>query len=381
MRVFVVDSLVGNDYSLCLCKGLEENDLKVELISVKGRKSPFEITFPLRRWAPEKKTGQSKVKKSIGYFIYLARVFNHIHRQKKKSNVVVHFQFFRRERVEAVFLLLLRLTGIRLVFTAHNILPHEAVRADRILRSIIFRSVHVIIVHSSYVKQSLLEAFAMPEEKVKIVPHGNFDHYLPKESYGKQQARSRLGLEMNDHVLLFFGYIREYKGLDLLLEAFEEAAKKDPRLKLLIAGAPHSTELEQRTRSTIERSEVKDRIIFHGHFIAHEAIKHYFIGADVVVLPYKHIYHSGIVHLAYSYGKPVIVTQVGDFSETVEHGKSGFILHENTAPALAQCLVQSFLLETELEEMGEYAKQLSETLYSWVDIGRKTSLVYTSLCR
>ena len=160
------------------------------------------------------------------------------------------------------------------------------------------------------------------------MPHGNFDHYLPETSLSKQEARQELGLCENDLVLLFFGYIRAYKGLDMLLEAFEIAAKKNNRLKLVIGGMPHTTELEKATRTFIEKSPVKDRILFHARFIPHDAIKHYFMSADIVALPYKHIYHSGIIHLAYSYGRAVIATNVGDFSETIVQEKSGYITPE-----------------------------------------------------
>ena len=381
IRVLVVDALVGNDYSMCLGRGLVKNDVDVELVTVGERQAPFEISFPLRRWAPSKKSEGSKVKKVGGYVRYLIRLFRYLKRTSSKSQTVAHFQFFRRERVETFFLLLLRLAGVRLVYTAHNILPHESSRIDRFLKSIVYRSSHGIIVHSSFIKKALLESFRVNADKVHVVPHGNFDHYLPEKSISKQEARQELGLSEDDQVLLFFGYIRAYKGLDMLLEAFNIAAQKNNRLKLVIAGMPHTSDLERSTKTFIEQSPVKDRILFHAKFIPHEAIKHYFVSADLVALPYKHIYHSGIIHLAYSYGKAVLATNVGDFSETIVNEKSGYITPENTAESFAAYLLKLFGKAESLPEMGAFARNLSTSKYAWQDIGKKTVDVYRSVLR
>ena len=379
MRALVVDALVGNDYSICLGRGLERNDVDVELITVQERQSPFEISFPLRRWAPSKKSKDSKVKKVGGYVRYLFRLFGYL--KNTNTPTVAHFQFFRRERVETFFLLLLRLSGVRLVYTAHNILPHESSRIDRLLKYIVYKSSHGIIVHSSFIKEALLKSFDVDADKIHVVPHGNFDHYLPETAVSRQEARQELGLAEDDLVLLFFGYIRAYKGLDMLLEAFDIAAQKNKRLKLVIAGMPHTSELERSTRAFIEQSPFKDRIIFHAQFIPHEAIKHYFVSADLVALPYKHIYHSGIIHLAYSYGKAVLATNVGDFSETIVQGKSGCITTENTAASFAEHVLKLVEKENALPEMGAFARNLSTSKYSWEDIGKQTADVYESVLK
>ncbi len=377
MQAVVIDSLVGNDYSLCLCAGLKDAGQDISLITVENRESPFPIDYPMLQWAPPKQGG-GKIGKLFQYFGYLWRVYRFAAAQKKKGGVI-HFQFFRRERTETFFIAFLRLMGVRIVYTAHNILPHEAASIDKWLKSLVYRSAHALIVHSNFVIKALLEAFPMPAEKVHVIPHGNFDHYLPQLPISRAQARKRLGLRPEDKVLLFFGYIREYKGLDLLLDAFVLAAKQDPGLKLVIAGAPHTNALERSSRALIKGSGLDDRVIFHARFIPHEDIEMYFVSSDLVVLPYKHIYHSGIVHLAYSYGRPSLATNVGDFSETIENGKSGYILEQNTPEALAGKILEVFENPEELEKVGRYAKNLSSTKYAWQDIGRQTQTLYEGL--
>ncbi|MBX2818367.1 MAG: glycosyltransferase family 4 protein [Rhodothermaceae bacterium] len=379
IRVLVVDALVGNDYSMCLGRGLTKTNVEVELVTVGERQAPFEITFPLRKWAPSKKASGSKIRKLGDYFKYLIRLYKHLKQTSSQIQTVAHFQFFRLERVETFYLLFLRLAGIRLVYTAHNILPHESSKIDRFLKYIVYKSSHGIIVHSAFIKDALLKAFNVDPNKIHVVPHGNFDHYLPETSLSNQEARDELGLAEEDIVLLFFGYIRAYKGLDMLLEAFDIAASKNKRLKLVIAGMPHTAELEKSTKAFIENSAAKDRILFHGRFIPHEEIKHFFVSADLVVLPYKHIYHSGIIHLAYSYGKAVLATNVGDFSETIVQEKSGYIVPENTVESFADHLLKLAENEELLPDMGEYARNLSSSKYSWTDIGKQTEAVYKSV--
>lgn len=379
VRALVVDSLVGNDYSLLLCRGLLEASVDIGLVTVEGREASIHVAYPMHRWAPPKEGGGSSVGKLKHYLRYLRRLYRHA--KKSGNQQVLHFQFFRRERVESFYLWFLRMVGIRLVYTAHNILPHEASRIDRFLKAMVYRSAHAIVVHSQYVKKALLDAFPMPPEKVHVIPHGNFDHYLPAHPVSKAEARKKLGLEEDDHVMLFFGYIREYKGLDVLLEAFALAAAKDSRLKLVVAGAPHTKALEKQYHEMIAQAGFADRIVFHARFIDHDEVEIYFTATDLVVLPYKHIYHSGIVHLAYSYGKPTLATNVGDFSETIEQGKSGVVTDENTPEALCEEMSRLFEDPDSLKEMGQYARNLSVTKYSWLDIGRKTRAVYANIQR
>ena len=377
MHVVVVDSLTGNDYSICLCRGLYEAGVDVALVTVEGREMPFPVAFPVYRWAPSKEGGGPKPAKLLRYLGYLTALFRYAARKSRlEGGSVVHFQFFRRPRVESLYLLLLRLSGARLVFTAHNIVPHESSRIDRWLNVLVYRTVHEIVVHSDITRRALLEQFPVPASKVHVVPHGNFDHYRSESDPDRDQARRRLGLQPDDHVCLFFGYIREYKGLDTLLEAFPAAAARDDRLRLVVAGAPHTEALRAEYTAMIQRSAYSERILFHDDFVDSEDVPVYFQAADLVVLPYKNIYHSGIIHLAYSFGKPVLATNVGDFSETIVQGRSGFVLDQNTAEALAAGLNACFQDEGELRRMGAYARELSATRYCWREIGASTGKIY-----
>jgi glycosyltransferase involved in cell wall biosynthesis len=374
MNVIVIDSLVGNDYTINLCRGLSEVTEDLTLVVPKNRIVELIPEVDVRHWAPSKDFKINKLRKVVDYITYLFRVLFLI---KSKNKCVVHFQFFRRKS-DVYFLALLRLLGTKIVYTAHNVLPHEETMFDRFRAKILYKSTQAIIVHSNFIREKLISEFPTNTEKIYIVPHGNFDNYLPVKPLTKEEARSFFGLSMDEKVILFFGYIREYKGLDLLIEAFELVAEKDNKTKLIIAGAPINSKLGNKYENQILKSKYRARIIYHLNFIPSEQIPLYFESSDIIVLPYKSIDHSGIIHLAYSFSKPVIATNVGDFSETIEHNKSGIILENNTVSNLANTILEvSF--NDDLRRMGEYAKSLSESKYSWENIAELTTDVYELL--
>ncbi len=375
IRVTMIDALVGNDYSICLCSALHAVGVNVELIASDNRIVSMPVDYPIRRWMPTKNPNDGKVGKTFHYLKYLTRLLVHVVRNKNAKQVM-HIQFLRRERVEALFLLFLNLLGTKLVFTAHNVLPHENSIIDRLVRSGIYRAVGTIIVHSDYIKDKLVKDFRVERKKVKVIPHGNFDHYVPEKPISKAEARNRLSLCETDSVALFFGFIREYKGLDLLLDAFEVCTKKGKPFRLVIAGAPRTPELGNYYRRRIEQISTNNSIIFHEGFVPSEEVAAYFAACDVVILPYKEIDHSGIVHLAYSFGRPLIATNVGDFAEVIEDGKSGYLLKENTAECLAETMLEAFSNTARLENMGNHARKLSETKYSWSEIAKTTRNLY-----
>lgn len=379
MEVTMIDAAVGTAYTLCLCAALERAGANVELIAPENRVVMAPVGYRILRWMPGKDSG-SKVAKTVGYAGYLLRVWAHALLHNRAGHAT-HFQFFRRERIECLYFMGLRLFGIRLVFTAHNILPHENSRIDHILTSGVYRAANRIIVHSEYMKEKLARLFPVDPAKIAIVPHGSFDDYIPSHPPTKLEARTKLELSDSDHVVLFFGYVREYKGLDLLLDAFEIAQQQDERLKLVVAGAAHSPELGARYRQRIAAISRDGSIVHHDGFVATEDVAAYFTAADAVILPYKETDHSGIVHLAYSFGRPVISTDVGDMADIIEDGRSGYVLGEHTADCLARTIVGAFSATTGLEDMGRYARQLSDEKYSWDAIARQTLDVYRSLDR
>jgi len=374
-KLVMVDSLVDNDYAICLCDALKKEDVDVSLVVTENRKIQSDVSFDVERMAPTKAKGISKLKKLKKYFQYLLQLRRYASENKA---LALHFQFFRRERLDSFYFAILRLLGFKVVHTAHNVLPHERGRIDFYLKYLVYLSASKLIVHSDYIRNKLLASFNINPSKVFVVPHGNFDMYIPDNPPTIEEARRSLDLPQDACIALCFGHIREYKGIDALISAFELAAKENPDLYLVIAGSARTEALKKRYADQIASTSISNRIRYCPEFIPNEAVADYLTSADIITLPYRAIDHSGIVHLAYSFGKPVLATRVGDFDEAIEHGKSGVVIEPNNIDALAEGLLEMSKSRKALVEMGEYARMLNETKYSWQDIARKTIAVYKS---
>ena len=376
LRVLLVDSTTGNDYALLQGDSLVHAGVDVALVTTCDRQQTRFPRLTLLRWAPDKARHGNRLRKLIPYMGYLFKFVTYAVRQHVD---IVHYHFMRHEPTEFLCLPLLRLLRIHVVITAHNIMPHERHAYDRFVRAVMFHSCHLIIAHSAFIKNQLLERFRLKSDKVVIIPHGNFDVYLPDPLPSREESRERLGLDPSDDVLLFFGYIRPYKGLDLLLDAFELAATHNPHLKLLIAGAPQTSQLADHYQQRIDRIAAQARIVFHADYIDRDRLPRYFLATDLVVLPYLDIYHSGIVHLAYSFARPVIATRVGDFPECIEASGGGYLLDANHPETLATTITRAFKEKPHLDKMGAAARDFSRTHYDWHAIGRQTKSAYLGL--
>ena len=212
IKICMVDSAVGNDYTFYLCSGMKSVGIDISLVVPEDRQVGFKIDFPLIKLSPTKSSSVSKSDKLIKYINYLIELYKYI---KKNKFDVIHFQFLRRIEVESLFFFFLRMVGIKLVYTVHDVSPLNKSKLNSLLNVVAYKSANVLIVHSAKNKEMLLETVSLSPEKIKVIPHGNFDHYVPRNLLTKNEAREHLELNNDEKVLLFFGFIKEYKGLDI----------------------------------------------------------------------------------------------------------------------------------------------------------------------
>ncbi|MDR1632403.1 MAG: glycosyltransferase [Dysgonamonadaceae bacterium] len=214
----------------------------------------------------------------------------------------------------------------------HNAIPHEPHFFDRPLSKYFFKQCRGFIVMSEIVKRDLLSI--LPEAHYIHKQHPIYNHFGKKLSSGV--AKSRLGLNAGKKTLLFFGLIREYKGLDLLIEALSHL---DDSYELLIAGESYGS--FQKYQKQIDHSPAKERIIVKNYYIEDKDVPVLFSAADVLVLPYKSATQSGVLPVAYHYETPVVATDVGGFREAIEQAGSGVVCSSN-AKALAEGIGEIF---------------------------------------
>ncbi|MCS7078319.1 MAG: glycosyltransferase [Bacteroidia bacterium] len=251
-----------------------------------------------------------------------------------------------------------------------NVIPHEKRPLDKILTRYFINQCDSFVVMSNKVLQDLR---SFTEKPAICLPHPIYNIYQPRVD--KKNARQQLNLPYNEKILLFFGFIRKYKGLDLLLEALPKIKNE---VKLLIAGEFYGN--EEYYLDKIKSSGLNERIYLHNYFIPQNKVHLYFSACDVVVQPYLSATQSGVTQVAYFFGKPMIVTDVGGLSEIVISQKSGLVCPVVYQDKQVDIIQTSYLLAKEIDIFFDLPYQdmeafiLSEDFqskYSWSSFAKK----------
>jgi glycosyltransferase involved in cell wall biosynthesis len=230
-----------------------------------------------------------------------------------------------------------RRVGIDVVYVCHNVLPHELRVWDTGLARWTLGVGNGFVVPSLDEREQLLSL--LPGRRVEVVPHPSYDMFADRLP-GRNEARRQLALPEKAPVLLFFGIIREYKGLRYLLEAMPRIIAGLADVRLLIAG--EFWDDKQPYLSQIERLGIEERVVVVDRYVPNEELPVYFSAADVVVLPYTHVTQSGVVQLAFGFGVPVITTRVGGLPETVTDQETGLLVEPGDPISLADAVCRYF---------------------------------------
>jgi glycosyltransferase involved in cell wall biosynthesis len=223
----------------------------------------------------------------------------------------------------------------KIICIADNVIPHEKRFGDRAFTKYFLKSCDAFITMSEKVMSDL--RLFQKNKPAKIVSHPLYDNFGAIIS--KAEAREKLGIGSQEPVILFFGFIRKYKGLDLLFEAMADEKIKQSGIKLLVAGEFY--EDERPYKEQIEKLGIKDRLILKTGFIPDSEVKYYLCAADAVIQPYRNATQSGVTPLAYHFEKPMVVTNVGGLPSLVPDGKVGLVVEPNPS-AIAAGILQFF---------------------------------------
>lgn len=242
--------------------------------------------------------------------------------------------------------------NLKVLYIIDNIDFHEKWLGGDFLTKYALQKADYFITMSDSVYQSLFQLFpTLSDTKVFKLNHPTYDFYA---SHQKQNFDFQ-------HNLLFFGYIKPYKGLDTLLEAMPLVLKQLPKLKLTIAGEIYGDSSSY--FDLIKEHHLEKVINFQDKYISNEEVGEFFLSADVCVLPYKQATQSGIIQLSYAFGLPVIASAVGGIPEVVQEGKTGYLVPPNDPEALAKSIIK-FYHECDLKESFHYITQ-ENAKYSW----------------
>ena len=290
---------------------------------------------------------------SINPFNWL-KVGNELRKIKPNYIVVRFWMPFFGPCLGTILKLVNRNKFTQIICIADNVIPHEKRMGDTLLTKYFFSSIHRFVTMSEKVNQDLKTFTQKPSINIVHPIYDNFGDILSKE-----EARKHLALPINEKIILFFGFIRKYKGLDLLLEAMNNANIREANIKLLIAGEFYDNKDEYEL--IIAKYNLANSLYLRTQFIDNSEVKYYLSAADFVIQPYKNATQSGVTPLAYHFEKPMLVTSVGGLANLVPHMKVGIVTEPN-ADSIATGIMK-------LYELGEthFLKHLCEEKkkFSW----------------
>lgn len=314
--------------------------------------------------------------KVLRAYRYLKGLFASLKASRASNDRVVHFHFFHTGLMEYVSLVLAKLYGRKIVVTVHDVESFSSGGGGR-MASLVFGMADKLIVHNEVSQNELLRYSGVEHPRVAKIRHGNYIPFINNQ-ISRGRAREYLGLDKDEDVVLFFGQIKSVKGLDVLIEAMAKVVQRRPTAKLLIAGKVWKDDF-QTYGALIDKLNLSGNVIKNIRYIPDEEAAYYYSAADVVALPYRKIYQSGVLLMAMSYERAVVASDLPGMVEVITDGKNGVVFPQGDALALADKIAK-VLEDTSLRDrLASEGAALMRESYDWTRIGRFTSEVYHSL--
>lgn len=290
---------------------------------------------------------------------------------------VIHVQYLPmlkwRVPLDLWFLEFCRRRGSKIVLTVHDLMPHDTGERYKATFDELYRSVDAIICHSDSIRSRLENEFAVPATKISVIPHGPFFYDLPAAS----DAEHLRGFELTPgrKMVLWQGIIFPYKGIDLLLEAWQRVEQKRDDTELVIAGTG-APELLEQIRAQVAALGLQ-RVKLHFRFISSEELVALYRAAAIVVYPYRAITTSGALATGLALGKTIVASNLPVFREILTNRESALLVEQNP-PELADALIELIGDDALRERLAEQIRAMQFGDASWLEIARKTAGVYQS---
>ncbi len=361
----IVMDLIGSDELDC---PTFHNKPKIQFLNLRG----------------DQKSNVGFLRKVLRVSVYYVKLISYAAKSKPRIFHILwnnKFQFFDR----TILMLYYKLLGKKTILTVHNVNIRKRDSKDtafnRLTLLIQYRLCDHLFVHTEKMKFDLLTQFGVQESRITIIPFG-INNSVPDTRLTPVQAKRRLGIDEGFRTILFFGNIAPYKGLEYLIKAFQQLRDRAEKYHLVIAGQPKASkeywaEIEWMIRADVERG----RILLRAGYIPDDEIEVYFKAADVLALPYRYIYQSGVLFLGHSFGLPALVADVGSLKDDIMEGKTGFVFQSEDPEDLARVIERYFAsdlfanLSCRRQEIRDYATER----HSWGAVAQTTVNIYAIL--
>jgi glycosyltransferase involved in cell wall biosynthesis len=293
------------------------------------------------------------------------------------GEILWHYQVFNVLKPELVVITLAKLFRRKIVLTVHDVNSLSGpVTWKSKITGWVYQRADRIIVHNM-VSRRELESLGVPSAKICVIAHGNYLDSM-REMGSPTEARRALGIGELAKVVLFFGQIKDAKGLDLLIEALPEVAREVPEVVLIIAGRPLKTKFAS-YEALIDKLGVRARCRLHIGYVPDDEVAVYHAAADLVALPYRRIYQSGVLMMAMTYGRPVVVSDLPGMTEIVTNGVNGYVFAQGSKDALARTLISALRDAPESQRVAARASEYIRKYHNWNRIGRETAELFDTV--
>ena len=380
MRVLYIEPVGGHRgmhyYDFALCGALWELGVEPILATCDETECyaaslPYQIFYPFRGIYGEKNL-------LIRGFNYLRALWQILQEAPVRRVRIAHLHYFHLPLADYAFVSLLKRRGLKIVITAHDVVPFTAGFLSKWIVGWIYRVADKVVVHAHSNREAISSTFGVPKEKAEVIPMGPYFDLHLNTSLDREAARGQLGIPAHKEVILFFGQIKRVKGLDHLIRAFQIVGSKRPDSLLLIVGPIWKDDFSRYEDLTDELG-LKDRVISRPEYVSDEELTLYFSAADLVVLPYTKAYQSAVLFMAYTFSRPVVVSAVGGLAEVVKDGETGYLVPPADEARLAEAIEKILVDKGRAEEMGNAAGEMVKANYSWQKIAAETKKVYEAL--
>ena len=388
MRISLLTGGDDPNYAIPFAASLADQGVQVEFVGNDAMQSAADLKRANIRYLNLRGSQDPRASfhfKAVRVFHYYQKLISYTARTESRLFHILwlnKFELLDRTLMNAFY----KLNGKKLVFTAHNVNTRKRDGHDTWANKASLRAMYAmldhIFVHTELSREELVSEYRVVPDKISVIPFG-LNTYVPDTPLSKSEARAFLGLKETEKVLLFFGQIAFYKGLDILLDALRILESQQPSYRLIIAGRANlgSEEYWRVLKSGLEGDLMRSRIVVKDDFIPDRDVPVLYRAADVLVLPYRAIYQSGPLSLAHRFGVPVIATRVGAFERDVIPGVTGLLCEPENPQVLAQTISRFF--ESDLYLDGDRAqkriREIALERYSWERISRTIVEVYASL--
>lgn len=374
-------------YAYGVATALIAKGICLDIIGGDGLESPLWNEKPYARFLNlrgDMREDASLPKKILRVLIYYVRLILYAAAARPKI-----FHILWNNKIETFdrvpLMLYYKCLGKKILLTVHNVNARTRDSNDTVLNrltlKIQYRLADHLFVHTEKMKCELMKEFGVSASAITTIPYG-INNAVPDTNLTPGEARHRLGIAKENRTILFFGNIAPYKGLEFLVRAFQQVASRGGNYQLIVAGAIKNCEAYwSGIQKMIKDDLPPTHVILKIEYIPDSESELYFKAADLLVLPYRHIYQSGVIFLGYSFGLPVVATDVGALREEIIEGETGFVCKPEDSADIARAIETYFSsdlyrnLTTHRHKIRKYALES----HSWDVVGQLTVDVYAKL--